>query len=113
MWRGVTRWQPFLSGASMIRVGWHHPAKLLIYPIRNNIDAQGRQLVNWVCDIETPQYKERDWNRRGRLEDFLPAMADWHFDWLDVPEFISGRRRRSWNIRWSTRIRCRAGASAA
>ena len=88
MWRGVTRWKPFLSGASMIRVGWHHPAKLLIYPIRNNVDADGRQLVNWVCDIETPQYKERDWNRRGKLEDFLPAMADWHFDWLDVPDFI-------------------------
>jgi 2-polyprenyl-6-methoxyphenol hydroxylase-like FAD-dependent oxidoreductase len=88
MWRGVTRWKPFLSSASMIRIGWHHPAKLLIYPIRNNIDAEGRQLVNWVCDIETPIYKDRDWNRRGRLEDFLPAMADWHFDWLDVPEFI-------------------------
>ena len=89
MWRGVTRWRPFLSGASMIRIGWHHPAKLLIYPIRNNVDAEGRQLVNWVCDIETPQYQARDWNRRGRLEDFLPAMADWHFDWLDVPQFIS------------------------
>ena len=59
MWRGVTRWQPFMSGASMIRVGWHHPAKLLIYPIRNNIDAQGRQLVNWVCDIETPVISSR------------------------------------------------------
>jgi 5-methylphenazine-1-carboxylate 1-monooxygenase len=88
MWRGVTRWKPLMSGASMIRVGWHHPAKLLIYPIRNNIDAEGRQLVNWVCDIETPQYQARDWNRRGRLEDFLPAMADWQFDWLDVPQFI-------------------------
>ena len=58
----------------MIRIGWHHPAKLLIYPIRNNVDGEGRQLVNWVCDIETPQYQARDWNRRGRLEDFLPAM---------------------------------------
>jgi 5-methylphenazine-1-carboxylate 1-monooxygenase len=89
MWRGVTRWKPFLSGASMIRIGWHHPAKLLIYPIRNNVDANGHQLVNWVCDIETPQYQARDWNRRGKLEAFLPAMADWHFDWLDVPKFIS------------------------
>jgi 2-polyprenyl-6-methoxyphenol hydroxylase-like FAD-dependent oxidoreductase len=88
MWRGVTRWQPMLSGASMVRIGWHHPAKLLIYPIRNDIDGQGRQLVNWVCDIETPLYQARDWNRRGRLEDFLPAMADWTFDWLDVPAFI-------------------------
>ena len=86
MWRGVTRWRPFLSGASMIRIGWHHPAKLLIYPIRDKIDAEGRQLVNWVCDIETPQYHKNDWNQRGRLEDFLPAMEDWHFDWLDVPQ---------------------------
>src|SRR5262249_35398408 len=73
----------------MIRIGWHHPAKLLIYPIRSNVDTDGRQLVNWVCDIETPHYHTRDWNRRGRLEDFLPAMADWQFDWLDVPQFIS------------------------
>jgi 2-polyprenyl-6-methoxyphenol hydroxylase-like FAD-dependent oxidoreductase len=88
MWRGVTRWKPMLSGASMIRIGWHHPAKLLLYPIRNDVDAQGRQLFNWVCDIETSKYLTRDWNRPGRLEDFLPAMADWKFDWLDVPEFI-------------------------
>ena len=30
----------------------------------------------------------RDWSRAGRLEDFLPAFADWHFDWLDVPALI-------------------------
>jgi 2-polyprenyl-6-methoxyphenol hydroxylase-like FAD-dependent oxidoreductase len=88
MWRGVTRWQPMLSGASMVRIGWHHPAKLLIYPIRNNIDADGRQLVNWVVDIETPQYQTRDWNRCGRVEDFIHVMEDWKFDWLDVPAFI-------------------------
>ena len=26
--------------------------------------------------------------RPGRLEDFIGAIADWHFDWLDVPQFI-------------------------
>lgn len=88
MWRGVTRWKPMLSGASMVRIGWHHPAKLLLYPIRNAIDGEGRQLVNWVVDIETPEYQKNDWNRPGRLEDFIGAMADWHFDWLDVPQFI-------------------------
>ncbi len=88
MWRGVTRWKPFLSGGSMVRIGWHHPAKVLIYPIRNDIDAEGRQLVNWVVDIETPTYKKRDWNRQGRLEDFIDVLADWRFDWLDVAEFI-------------------------
>jgi len=88
MWRGVTRWKPFLSGASMVRVGWHHPAKLLIYPIRNDVDADGRQLVNWVVDIETPQYSKRDWNKRGNLDDFIHILEDWRFDWLDVPAFI-------------------------
>ena len=86
MWRGVTRAKPYLTGASMVRIGWAESAKLLVYPIRNDIDAEGRQLINWVCSIaqETP-IPQQDWNRPGRLEDFLPAMADWHFDWLDVP----------------------------
>ena len=88
MWRGVTRWKPIMTGASMLRIGWHHPAKVLLYPIRNNIDAEGRQLVNWVIDIETPAYQKNDWNRPGKLDDFMHTIADWHFDWLDVPAFI-------------------------
>src|SRR5688572_30207630 len=88
MWRGVTRWKPILTGASMIRTGWHKPAKLLLYPIRDAIDTEGRQLVNWVVDIETPEYQKNDWNRPGKLEDFIGPLSDWHFDWLDVPEFI-------------------------
>jgi 2-polyprenyl-6-methoxyphenol hydroxylase-like FAD-dependent oxidoreductase len=86
MWRGVTRAKPFLTGASMVRIGWLNAAKVLVYPIRDRIDAEGRQLINWVVDIETPNYKaQRDWNRPGRLEDFMPVVKDWHFDWLDLP----------------------------
>ena len=88
MWRGVTRWKPFLSGASMTRVGWLVPGKMVIYPIRNNVDAEGRQLVNWVAEVTTPKYEKRDWNRLGKLEDFLPVYADWKFDWLDVPAML-------------------------
>jgi len=88
MWRGVTRWPPFLSGASLVRAGWLATGKMVIYPIRDAIDGAGRQLVNWVVEIETPHYKRRDWNRPGRLEDFIDAVADWHFDWLDVPAFL-------------------------
>jgi 5-methylphenazine-1-carboxylate 1-monooxygenase len=88
MWRGVTRWPRILTGASMIRIGWHKPAKLLLYPIRDSIDAEGRQLVNWVIDIETPEYEKNDWNRPGRLEDFIDILEDWRFEWLDVPQFI-------------------------
>ncbi len=90
MWRGVTAWPRILTGASMIRAGWLATGKMVIYPIRNDIDDQGRQLVNWVAEIETPRHLDRDWNRAGTLEDFLPAFADWHFDWLDVPGLIRG-----------------------
>jgi 5-methylphenazine-1-carboxylate 1-monooxygenase len=61
---------------------------MVIYPIRDNVDAQGRQLVNWVAEIETPRHDQRDWNRAGRLDDFIGAFADWHFDWLDVPAMM-------------------------
>ncbi len=88
MWRGVTRWPRFLNGAPMVRAGWLKTGKMVIYPIRDNIDAEGRQLVNWVAEVETPQHLDRDWNRPGRLEDFLPLFADWHFDWLDVPAML-------------------------
>jgi 2-polyprenyl-6-methoxyphenol hydroxylase-like FAD-dependent oxidoreductase len=88
MWRGVTPWPPILSGSSMIRAGWFTPAKIVIYPIRDRIDAQGRQLLNWVVEIETPNYANWNWNRPGQLSDFLGAMSDWHFDWLDVPQLL-------------------------
>src|SRR5664279_2384768 len=87
MWRGVTRWKPILSGASMVRAGWLSHGKMVIYPIRH-AGADGLQLINWVAEIETPVYRKRDWNRPGSLDDFMPAFADWHFDWLDVPAFI-------------------------
>jgi 2-polyprenyl-6-methoxyphenol hydroxylase-like FAD-dependent oxidoreductase len=87
MWRGVTRWKPMLSGASMVRAGWLSHGKMVIYPIRA-ADSYGLQLINWVAEIETPNYRQRDWNREGALNDFISPFADWHFDWLDVPAFI-------------------------
>ncbi|HEX6266913.1 MAG TPA: flavin-dependent oxidoreductase [Burkholderiales bacterium] len=88
MWRGVTRWKPILSGATMTRAGWLKGGKLVHYPIRNHIDAQGRQLVNWLWEIETPEYKRWDWNRAASVEDFIAGVEDWKFDWLDVPAFF-------------------------
>jgi 5-methylphenazine-1-carboxylate 1-monooxygenase len=87
MWRGVTRWKPILSGASMVRAGWLSHGKMVVYPIRP-ADADGLQLINWVAEIETPVYRKRDWNRKGSMDDFIGAFADWHFDWLDVPALI-------------------------
>jgi 2-polyprenyl-6-methoxyphenol hydroxylase-like FAD-dependent oxidoreductase len=93
MWRGAVMWPRFLTGASMVRAGWLANGKMVIYPIRDDADGTGRQLVNWVAEIETEKYETRDWNRPGRLEDFIHAFEDWHFDWLDVPAMIRATER--------------------
>lgn len=90
MWRGVTPWPSFLSGASMVRAGWLASGKMVVYPVRHSIDQAGNQLVNWVAEVERPRPARRDWNRAGRVEDFIDVYADWHFDWLDVPALILG-----------------------
>jgi 2-polyprenyl-6-methoxyphenol hydroxylase-like FAD-dependent oxidoreductase len=88
MWRGATWWKPFLTGGSFVRAGWLESGKMIIYPIRNRLDAQGRQLISWVGEFYTPKYKRRDWNRAGELKDFIHVFEDWKFDWLDVPGMI-------------------------
>ena len=87
MWRGVTRWKPILSGASMVRAGWLSHGKMVIYPIRP-AGADGLQLINWVAEIETPVLPQARLEPAGLDRDFIGAFADWHFDWLDVPAFI-------------------------
>lgn len=88
MWRGTTVWPPYLSGSTYLRAGWLTVGKMVIYPVRHNVDGQGRQLVNWVAEVQTDSYNEQDWNRVGRLEDFHHVFADWTFDWLDVAGLI-------------------------
>jgi len=84
----VTRMKPFLTGRSYVRVGSIQNGNLVIYPIVDDIDGQGRQLINWTVQVAQPGYDRNDWNKPGRLEDFLPIFARWSFDWLDVPELL-------------------------
>ena len=88
MWRGVSVSTPILTGASMIRAGWLATGKMVIYPIRERVDGQGHQLVNWVAELETPRHRQRDWTRPGAIGDFIGAFEHWRFDWLDVPALI-------------------------
>ena len=88
MWRGVTRRPPFLDGATMVHIGWYATGCMVIYPIRNAVDAEGNQLINWLAQLETPLHDERRWDRRGRLEDFFSHFESFVYDWLNVPEMI-------------------------
>ncbi len=87
-WRGVTRMKPIFGGRSYLRIGTVDTGKIVIYPIADDIDADGNQLVNWTTEKRTPGEPMNDWNKPGRIEDFLPIYESWRFDWLDVPRMI-------------------------
>ena len=87
-WRGVTRHKPILTGRSYMRVGSIKTGKMVIYPIVDNIDGQGNQLINWMAEIEGNSRDMNDWNTGGKADDFISIFKDWKFDWLDVPALI-------------------------
>jgi 5-methylphenazine-1-carboxylate 1-monooxygenase len=88
-WRGVTRFKPILTGKTYMRIGSIETGKMVIYPIVDNIDDEGHQLVNWMAEIRTEGVQQNDWNQAGRVEDVLRLFKDWTFDWLDVPALIA------------------------
>jgi 5-methylphenazine-1-carboxylate 1-monooxygenase len=88
-WRGVTVHRPILTGKSYLRIGSIDTGKMVIYPVADNVDGQGNQLVNWVAEIRRDGAPMNDWNKPGRAGDFLPIFEQWRFDWLDVPALIT------------------------
>ena len=111
MWRGVTRWKPILSGASMVRAGWLSHGKMVIYPIRA-AGADGLQLDQLGRGNRNAGLSQ------ARLE---PARLDRRFHRRRSPTGIStgstcprsfAPPTACWNSRWSIRTRCRAGVLA-
>src|SRR5471032_398662 len=90
MWRVVSVGKPYLGDATMVQAG-HHTQKFVCYPISRAHAEKGEALINWICDLhmgDGAMLPREDWNRPGKLDDFLPRFKDWKFDWLDVPEVI-------------------------
>jgi 2-polyprenyl-6-methoxyphenol hydroxylase-like FAD-dependent oxidoreductase len=87
-WRGTTRRKPIFDGRTYMRIGSINTGKLVVYPIVDDIDGQGNQLINWMAEIQTGGFAANDWNAPGRLEDFIHLYESWTFDWLDVPAMI-------------------------
>jgi 2-polyprenyl-6-methoxyphenol hydroxylase-like FAD-dependent oxidoreductase len=95
LWRGVTMGRPFLTGRSMIMAG-HEFQKFVAYPISRPALDRGEAMINWIAERKfRPDYawRREDWNRPGRLEEFLPQFESWRFDWLDVPDVIRAADR--------------------
>jgi 2-polyprenyl-6-methoxyphenol hydroxylase-like FAD-dependent oxidoreductase len=88
MWRGVSEWEPILSGASMLRIGLPKIGKLVVYPIKNSTTKPNIQLINWVVEIEISTSKLNNLGPIVKLEDFIDYFSSWKFPWLDVPNML-------------------------
>jgi len=88
-YRGVTRWPPFLGGNTMLYFGTQKLGVAIIYPIRDSIDEDGRQLINWVVELERPDASTRRvWNEESSIDNFIENFKDANFDFLNIEEMM-------------------------
>jgi len=87
-WRGVTRHKPILTGRSYLRIGSILTGKIVIYPIADDVDGQGNQLINWTTEFKRDTTEMNDWNKPGDVADFISVYEGWRFGWLDVAALI-------------------------
>lgn len=87
-WRGITRRKPIFDGRTYMRVGSILTGKIVIYPIIDDVDGDGNQLINWMAEIKRDTRLSNDWNTAGKLSDFYAIYENWQFDWLDVAALI-------------------------
>ena len=87
-WRGVTRHKPILTGRSYLRIGSILTGKIVIYPIADDVDGEGNQLINWTTEFKRDTVEMNDWNKPGNVADFISVYEGWRFDWLGVAELI-------------------------
>jgi 2-polyprenyl-6-methoxyphenol hydroxylase-like FAD-dependent oxidoreductase len=109
MWRGTVEWDPYLTGASMIRVGWLTSGKMVIYPVRPvqedgsstgspRSSARGRSVASGTGRAR--------WRTSSTSSRTGPSTG---WTWPGC----CARRRGSSSTRWSTRTPSTGGPSAA
>ncbi|MCB9147881.1 MAG: flavin-dependent oxidoreductase [Caldilineaceae bacterium] len=89
LWRAVSEGAPFLGGRTMIMAGHQHQ-KFVCYPISHAHAQRGRSLINWIAELNVPDWTPppQDWRNEVSKERFAAEFATWRFGWLDVPTLI-------------------------
>ncbi|MFK8024042.1 MAG: flavin-dependent oxidoreductase [Ilumatobacter sp.] len=92
LWRGATPGPPIRSGASFTLVGTLDQ-RFVHYTISSIDPNTGLQLQNWIAELTfdpTGGVADSSWNKQVDIEEFLRALDDWSFDWLDIPALVRG-----------------------
>lgn len=84
MYRGAVEHAPFLSGSTMVIVG-DETLRIVVYPL----DAQ---TLNWLMVRPLGEGEAvgelGNWNRPVDAATVAEHVADWQFDWLNVPDMV-------------------------
>lgn len=94
MWRGVSPYPPVRTRNSFVLVG-EMAHRFVCYPISRADPETGLATMNWIAEFvisDGGTWEDGDWDREGKLSDFLPSFLDWKFGWLDAPEIIQGAK---------------------
>ncbi|MEM9522126.1 MAG: flavin-dependent oxidoreductase [Actinomycetota bacterium] len=90
LWRGTALGAPIRTGASFTLVG-NLDQRFIHYPIGPVDPVTGLQRQNWIAEVTfdpAAGWNTASWNRPVDPGVFLPAFADWNFDWLDIPALV-------------------------
>ena len=93
LYRGVTVMPPLKTGGSILHIG--DPIRqgtIIVYPIQDNVDGQGNQLVNWVIEQDEKPQSEEDWNQETGVKEIEHVFDDCQLDFLDVGQMIARAR---------------------
>ncbi|NIY48708.1 FAD-dependent monooxygenase [Cedecea colo] len=93
LYRGVTVMPPLKTGGSILHIG--DPIRqgtIIVYPIQDNVDGQGNQLVNWVIEQSEKPQTEEDWNQETGVKEVEHVFDDCQLDFLDIGKMISNAR---------------------
>ena len=92
MWRGVTKGTPIRTGASFVGLGTHRH-RVVFYPISAPDPLTGLADINWIAEITVDNsggWRDGDWNKQVRHEDFMHHFEHWNYDWIDIPAMLRG-----------------------
>lgn len=93
MWRGVTVMPPYRNGGTILHLG--DPiaqGSMIVYPIANNVDGKGNQLVNWVLEQNGQPKSLEDWSQRMDQGEIANNFDECDLDFVNPGEIIRNAR---------------------
>ncbi|MCW4385666.1 FAD-dependent monooxygenase [Salinibacterium sp. SYSU T00001] len=91
MYRGTTLREPIRNGHTILHIGDPRISTMIIYPIADNFEGSGKQLINWVVEVEAEETIE-DWNQLGSIDDVIPLYDTVDIDYFDVQQLMRDAR---------------------